>query len=35
MPMRSFVYSILDQRAISQLLFGTMFGRPGYKAAEI
>ena len=27
--MRSFVYSSLGQRAISQLLFGTMFGSPG------
>ena len=35
MQMRSFVYSSLGQRAISQLLFGTMFGSPGYKAAEI
>ena len=33
--MRSFVYSSLGQRAISQLLFGTMFGSPGYTAAEI
>ena len=33
--MRSFVYSSLGQRAISQLLFGTMFGSPGYMAAEI
>ena len=32
--MRSFVYSSLGQRAISQLLFGTMFGSPGYMAAE-
>ena len=31
----SFVYSSLGQRAISQLLFGTMFGSPGYMAAEI
>ena len=29
MQMRSFVYSSLGQRAISQLLFGTMFGSPG------
>ena len=35
MQMRSFVYSSLDQRAISQLSFGTMFGSPGYMAAEI
>ena len=35
MQMRSFVYSSLGQRAISQLLFGTMFGSPGYTAAEI
>ena len=35
MQMRSFVYSSLGQRAISQLLFGTMFGSPGYMAAEI
>ena len=27
--MRSFVYSSLGQRAISQLVFGTMFGSPG------
>ena len=33
--MRSFVYTSLGQRAISQLLFGTMFGSPGYMAAEI
>ena len=33
--MRSFVYSSLGQRAISQLLFDTMFGSPGYKVAEI
>ena len=33
--MRSFVYSSLIQRAISQLLFGTMFGSSGYMAAEI
>ena len=33
--MRSFVYSALGQRAISQLLFGTMFGSPGYTAVEI
>ena len=35
MKMRSFVYSSLGQRAIPQLLFGTMFGSPGYMAAEI
>ena len=35
MQMRSFVYSSFGQRAISQLLFGTMFGSPGYMAAEI
>ena len=35
MQMRSFVYSSSGQRAISQLLFGTMFGSPGYMAAEI
>ena len=28
MQMRSFVYSLLSQGAISQLLFGTMFGDP-------
>ena len=33
--MRSFVYSPLGQRATSQLLFGTMFGSPGYTAAEM
>ena len=33
--MRLFVYLSLGQRAISQLLFGTMFGSPGYMAAEI
>ena len=33
--MRSFVYSSLGQEAILQLLFGTMFGIPGYMAAEI
>ena len=33
--MRSFVYSSLGQRAISQLLFDTMFGSPGCMAAEI
>ena len=33
--MRSVVYSWLGQRAIYQLLFGTMSGSPGYKAAEI
>ena len=32
---RSFVYSSLGQRAISQLSFGTMFGSPGYMATEI
>ena len=31
MPIRSFVYSSLGQRAIPQLLFGTMFGSPQYK----
>ena len=35
MQMRSFVYSSLGQRAISQLLFGYMFGSPGYTAVEI
>ena len=35
MQMRSFVYSSLGQRARSQLSFGTMFGSPGYMAAEI
>ena len=35
MQMRSFVYSSLGQRAIAQLLFDTMFGSPGYTAAEI
>ena len=35
MQMRSFVYSSLRQRAISQLSFGTMFGSPGYIAADI
>ena len=35
MQMRLFVYSSLGQRAISQLLFGTMIGSPGYMAAEI
>ena len=35
MQMRSFVYSSSGQRAISQLLFGTLFGSPGYMAAEI
>ena len=29
MQIRSFEYSSLGQRAISQLLFGTMFGSPG------
>ena len=33
--MRSFVYSSLGQQAISQLSFSTMFGSPGYTAAEI
>ena len=33
--MRSFVYSSLGQLAVSQLLFGTMFGSPGRMAAEI
>ena len=33
--MRLVVYSSLGERAISQLLFGTMFGSPGYIAAEI
>ena len=33
--MRSVVYLSLRQRAISQLLFGTMFGSPGYIAAKI
>ena len=35
MQIRSFVYSSLGQRAVSQLSFGTMFGSPGYMAAEI
>ena len=35
MQMRSFVYSLLGQRAIFQLLFDTMFGSPGCMAAEI
>ena len=35
MQIRYFVYSSLNQRAISQLLFGTMFGSPEYMAAEI
>ena len=35
MQIRSFVYSSLGQRAISQLSFGTMFVSPGYMAAEI
>ena len=34
MQMISFVYSSLG-RAISQLSFGTMFGSPGYMAAEM
>ena len=33
--MRSFVYSSLGRRDISQLLFGTVFGSPGYMTAEI
>ena len=33
--MRSFVNSSLGERATSHLLFGTMFGSPGYMAAEI
>ena len=33
--MRSVVYSPLDQRAVSQLLVGTVFGSLGYMAAEI
>ena len=33
--MRTFVYSLLGQRAVSQLLFGAMFGGPGYTAAEM
>ena len=33
--MRSFVYSSLNQRAISQVLVRTMFGSPEYMAAEI
>ena len=32
--MRSFVYSSLGERAISQLSFGTMFGSPGYIAVK-
>ena len=35
MQMRSVVYLSFGERAISQLLFGTMFGSPGYIAAEI
>ena len=35
MQMRPFVYLSLGQRALSQLLVGTMFGSPGYMAAEI
>ena len=35
MQIISFVYSSLGQRAISKLLFCTMFGSPGYMAAEI
>ena len=33
--MGSFVYLSLGQRAISQLLFGTMFGSPGHTTVEI
>ena len=33
--MRSVAYSSLGQQAICQLLFGTMFGSPGYTAVEI
>ena len=33
--MRSIVYSSLGKRAISQFLFGAMFGGPGYMATEI
>ena len=33
--MRSFVYSSFGQRALSQLLFDTMFGSPECMAAEI
>ena len=33
--MQSFVYASLGQRAMSQLLFGIMFGSPGYMAAVI
>ena len=35
MQMRSVVYLSLGKRAISQILFGTMFGSTGYIAAEI
>ena len=35
MQIRSVVYSSLGERAISQVLFGTMFDSPGYIAAEI
>ena len=35
MQMRSVVYLSLGQQAIPQLIFGTMFGSPGYIAAEI
>ena len=35
MQMRSFVYASLGQRAISQLLYGTMFGSTGYMTVEI
>ena len=33
--MRSLIYSSFGQRAISQLLLGTMLGTPGHIAAEI
>ena len=33
--MRSVKYSSLGKQAISQLLFGTMFGSPGYITAEM
>ena len=33
--MRSFVYSSLGQQANISTLFGTMFGSPGHKTAEI
>ena len=32
MQMRAVVYSSLSQLAISELLFGIMFGSPGYTA---